>query len=247
MAETTGFQVLLVDDDAESRHVMREMLTEHGGFPVAGEASCKTEALAALEDRPVDVVFSDIQMAGGSGFELAEMIHRRWPDVLVVFLTGYADFAVDGYFYGPVDFLVKPVSRERLDHALVRLSERLGREEQRSGPDGRIGLPTEDGYRIIDVADIAYLEKLDRRIRILWRDGSSSYIAKTMQELEDILVSYDFFRCHKSYLAPLGDVLRIQKERVGRYYKLWLKGGVELPLSRQKYYELREILSERGI
>ena len=137
MSEAAPFQVLLVDDDGESRRIMREMLCAYSGFQIIGEASGKEAALALMEERPAQVVFSDIQMAGGSGFELAEQIHRRRPETLVVFLTGYADFAVDGYLYGPVDFLVKPVSRDRLDRAMARLSERLG-QERRDELDGQI-------------------------------------------------------------------------------------------------------------
>ncbi len=242
MTETTRFQVLLVDDDGESRRVMREMLSDFDDIAVAGEASCQEEALALLKKCRVSVVFSDIQMDGGSGFDLAAKIHRLYPDILVVFLTGFADFAVDGYLYGPVDFLVKPVSRERLERAVSRLRERLGREKRTE--DEKIGLRMDGGFRVIDVRTIAYVEKQDRRVRIIWKDGTSDYATKTMQELESILLSYDFFRCHKSYLAPLRDVVRMQKEPVGRYYRLYLKGDIELPLSRTKYYELQEILGE---
>ena len=243
MAEMTQFQVLLVDDDGESRRVMRELLSEYSDICVAGEASCREEAMAFLERHPVRVVFSDIQMEGGSGFDLAAGIHRRYPDMLVVFLTGFADFAVDGYLYGPVDFLVKPVSRERLERAVTRIRERLTRERAQED-EGRIGLRMDGGFRVISVRSIAYVEKEDRRVRIIWKDGTSDYTTKTMQELESVLLTYDFFRCHKSYLAPLRDIVRMRKEPVGRYYKLYLKGDIELPLSRSKYYELQDILGE---
>lgn len=243
----TEFQVLLVDDEAEVRRCVRELLASSPGFCVAGEAEGREAALRFLEDRRVDVMFSDIQMDGGTGFELAEAVHRRYPDLLVVFLTGYASFALDGYLYGPVDFLVKPVSRERLEQTLERVRERLSRA---SGPAQapRVGIATEGGYRIADPAEIAYLEKDERRVKILWKDGSRDHTGKSMQEMEEILLDYGFFRCHQSYLVPLGDIESIRKESFGRSYRVLLRGVPGgLPLSRQKYYELRDLLRERGV
>lgn len=245
MSRKDGFQVLLVDDDGDTRRSVRDMLADDPRFRVAGEAGSKAEALDLLRERPADVVFSDIQMEGGSGFELAEAVHREHPEILVVFLTGYANFALDGYLYGPVDFLVKPVRRERLDQTLARVRERL---LSRPGPAGsaRIGIPTDSGYRIVKAEEIAYLAKDGRRVKIVWKSGGADHVGKTMQELEEMLLDHDFFRCHQSYLIPLADVRGIRKERFGQVYNVLLPGA-ELPLSRKRYYDLRDILKELGI
>lgn len=246
MGGDTIFKVLLVDDEAKLRASIREMLSSEPGFQVVGEADGKAEALNTLREHSADVIFSDIQMEGGSGFELAEAVHRLHPDILVVFLTGYADFALEGYLYGPVDFLVKPVSRERLEQTLKRIRERLsGKAEPMQ--TSRIGISTDSGYRIVDAKEIAYLVKQERRVKIVWKDDTCDYVGKSMQEMEEILLDYEFFRCHQSCLAPLRDIRGIRKEPFGRSYKLLLQGGAELPLSRQKYYELRGILREWGI
>ena len=238
-------RILLVDDEAEMRASIRELLSSYRRFCVAGEAESREAALALLDQREVDVIFSDIQMAGGSGFALAETVHRIRPDILVVFLTGYADLALDGYRYGPVAFLVKPVSRQRLERTLERIEE--WRDRRAPPPEAvRVGIQTEGGYRIADPRRIAYLEKSQRRIKICWKGGSFDFTGRPMQELEEMLLDHDFFRCHQSYLVPLGDIQSIQKESFGRSYKLLLSGGTELPLSRKKYYELRDVLREKG-
>lgn len=242
---TNSFKILLVDDEAELRTSIREMLASDPAFQVIGEAESKTEALNILREHSADIVFSDIQMDGGSGFELAEAIHKRHPKTQVVFLTGYANFALDGYLYGPVDFLVKPVRQERLDQTLARIKERL-LGSLGWAMSAHIGIPTDSGYRIIKTEEIAYLAKDGRRVRIVWRDGASDYVGKTMQELEEILLDYGFFRCHQSYLIPLHDIQGIQKELFGQAYKVQLQ-ETELPLSRKKYYKLKEILQEMGI
>lgn len=245
MERNAVYGVLLVDDDRELCGSVRDMLAEEPQFSVLGEAGSKAEALDMLREHPADIVFTDIQMEGGSGFELAEAVHRLYPGILVVFLTGFANFALDGYLYGPVDFLVKPVRRERLEQTLERIRERLRGDPGRAEPV-RIGIPTDAGYRIVETSQIAYLMKEERKVKIVWRDGSCDYTGKTMQEMEEILMDYGFFRCHQSYLTPLADITGIQKELFGRTYKLQL-GTVELPLSRVKYYELKELLREMGI
>lgn len=247
MNKDVEIRVLLVDDEAEIRGAVREMLVCHSEFRVVGEADGQAAALALLEKCPVQVVFSDIQMAGGSGFALAEAVHRNYPEVLVVFLTGYANFALDGYTYGPVDFLLKPVSRERFEQTLERIKERLNWRGGRNEP-AHIGFQTDEGYRIMSVGEIAYLEKEERKVKIVGKDGSVTRTGRSMQELEEILLDYDFFRCHQSYLVPLGDIQEIRKERIGRAYRVRLHGcDTDLPLSRGKYYELMDMLQEKGL
>lgn len=240
-----AIRILLVDDEAQVRSAVREMLSGYKDLRIVGEAEDREAALELLDRVRADVIFSDIQMEGGSGFELAETVHRRRPDVLVVFLTGYADFALDGYSYGPVDFLLKPVSRERLEQTLSRVRERLAGRGARAA---RIGIQMDSRYRIVNVRDLACLEKCGRKVRLIWRDGSQDYTGRPMQELEEILLDYGFFRCHQSYIIPLGDVESIEKEHFGRSYRLRMHGGGrEFPLSRNKYYELRDLLAQEGV
>ncbi|MCI9337169.1 MAG: response regulator transcription factor [Lachnospiraceae bacterium] len=245
MEISADYQVLLVDDDAELCRSMGDMFAKEPQFCVIGKAGSKVEALDMLKEHPVDIVFTDIQMEGGSGFELAEAIHRLYPKIMVVFLTGYAKFALDGYLYGPVDFLVKPVRRERLERTLERIKERLRGDSGKAEPV-RIGIPTDAGYRIVETSQIAYLVKEERRVKIVWKDSSCDYTGKAMQELEEILLDYGFFRCHQSCLIPLSDICSIQKELFGRAYKIRLNTA-ELPLSRKKYYVLKELLGKMGI
>ena len=243
---STEIRILLVDDEPVIRREMRGLLSQTKGFRVAGESSGWEVTLRFLERETVEVIFSDIQMAGGSGFELAERVHRRYPKILVVFLTGYADFALDGYLYGPVDFLMKPVSEPRLRKTLERIRERLSSGDKKN-EDLRVGIQTEGGYQIYRIGEIAYLEKDDRKVRIVKKDGSFARTGETLQELEEILTDYGFWRCHQSYLVPLADIEEISQERFGYAYKLRLRGDApEIPLSRRKYYEMKELLAGRG-
>lgn len=236
-------RTLLVDDEPVIRQGIRELLTAYPDFTIIGEADGKSAALELLAQQDTDLILMDIQMPGGSGFELAEAVHAAYPDILFVFLTGHADFALDGYDYAPLDFLVKPVGRERFSMTVQRVLERL----QQRKKSARVGIQTEDGYRLFEVGKIAYLEKADRKVRIVGKDGSAVFSGEPIQELENIFAEYGFFRCHQSYLAPMGEIVKIQKDTFGRSFRLVLGSGAELPLSRRKYYDLRDALEEQGI
>ena len=243
---STQIRVMLVDDVPDARQQFREMLAAYPDILVAGQAGSREEALALLQTTPVDVLFSDIQMQGGSGFELAEAVHRMHPGTQIVFLTGYAEFALDGYIYGPIDFLVKPVTRERLERTLERVRESLSGVPRH--PSARLGFQTGNGYQIVNTQDIAYLERENRRVLLVRKDGSTESIGKSMQEVEELLSDYGFFRCHQSYLVPVADIERIEKDAFGRTYRIRLHdSGQAVPLSRKKYYALRDILREEGV
>lgn len=129
----------------------------------------------------------------GTGFALAQTIQRRWPGLPVIFLTGFVDFAVEGYEYQPLDFLVKPVRKERLERALTYAKKRL-----QQAPSGEItvGICTEDGFRMFRPGEVSYAEKAGRRVRICCRDSGSFDVMDSLGKLEEVLESHGFYRCH---------------------------------------------------
>lgn len=242
-----AIRTLLVDDEPVIHQSIREMLSAYSDFSVIGEADSKFTALEFLAKQDTDLVLMDIQMPGGNGFELAEQVHKLYPNIIFVFLTGHADFALDGYDYGPVDFLVKPVDPKRFAKAVERIRERM---EQRLDQQPKNHLSLRDGRggcKILAVEDVAYVERADRKVWVVCRDGDRVAVGQSIQELEDIFAPFGFFRCHQSYLVPQKDICAIRRTPFGQNYCLELIGGSELAISRKKYYELRDILKQQGI
>ena len=226
-------RVLLVDDEPAILTDLESRLAQYPNFCVVGTAGGCQEAVEMLERVEADLVFTDIQMADGTGFGLARMIQRRWPGLLVVFLTGFSDFAVEGYEYQPLDFLVKPVGTERLERALAYALKRL---QAPATEEITVGICTENGFRMFHPSEISYAEKVGRRVRVLCRDGGEFWVTDTLSKLEDLLEDYSFYRCHQSYLVSLGDVIGIQREQFGRSYCISLRSSdAEIPLSRRNY------------
>ncbi|MCD8106603.1 MAG: LytTR family DNA-binding domain-containing protein [Oscillospiraceae bacterium] len=237
-------RVILVDDEPYVLDTVAALLQEYPDFSVVGTAESRDEALEILETTAIDAAFLDIQMPNGSGFMLASDIHKKLPGVSIVFLTGHAGFALEGYDYAPVDFLVKPVKRERFAETLQRIRDHQSGSNRSSEPI-KVGISTDDGMFLIDVNDIVYLEKKNRKVAVIRKSGEPLMTSASMQEMENVLSEYGFYRCHQSCLIPLSMAESLSSEEVGRSYRLTLKGVSEpIPVSRRKMPELKRLLQE---
>src|SRR4051812_21945743 len=112
-------RALLIDDEPSARDDLRDMLAVHGGVTVAGEAGLITEARTQLARDDYDLVFLDVQLRGGTGFDLVPLVRAG---ASIVFVTGFERYAVRAFEVNALDYLVKPVATERLAATLRKLS-----------------------------------------------------------------------------------------------------------------------------
>ena len=118
-------RVLIVDDERLARLAMRRLLAGHPEVEIAGEAESLSEALAAIARTEPELVFLDIEFGGGEdGFDLLATL-KQPP--MVVFVTAYAEHAVEAFSVNAVDYLLKPVAPERLAESLIRAARHLAR------------------------------------------------------------------------------------------------------------------------
>jgi DNA-binding LytR/AlgR family response regulator len=245
MAVSSKLNVLLVDDEPIWRENLKESLGMFEYVNVVGQASNGTEAIGILNSNKVDLVFLDIEMNGISGFQLAKHIQSAYPDIMIIFLTGHVDFAIDGYEYKPVDFLMKPVNILRLEQALLRVRNM---KNTASKKDTRIGLHVDGGLEIVSVRDILYMEKSGRKVYIVCKNGSKYNSSDSMQKLQEIFEKHDFFRCHQSFLIPVDNIKSILLDDFKNSYNIQLANVKEsIPLSRDRYNDLKELLIKKGM
>ena len=234
--------VLLVDDARaaaeDSIAALKHFVTEDQIVYTASVEGAK----ALLSTEPVTLVFIDIEMPGESGFDLAGYLQEHHRGLPYVFLTGHADFALEGYDYEPLDFLTKPVDIPRMERTFERLEDRA--------PDfdgGKLAVRCGGDYIMVSPREIAYICKEKRKVWIQRKDGERYQVAASLDELERIFTDYGFFRCHQSFLIPLSDVKEIQASKFGQTYEVSLKTGHQVPVSRGKYARLKEELERTGI
>ena len=244
-------RVLVVDDEELARVRIRELLTDIPDAKVAGEAENGLQAVDMIRDLTPDVVIHDIQMPGMDGFEVVEAL----PDVpLVIFATAFDEYAIKAFEINSVDYLLKPISRERLGEAIERaralLEDAPELDARMAGLAGLIRsrevqrLPVAKGKRIVlvNMDEIVWIGVEDELV-FVHTHAEKYMVNSTMAELEGRLNPQVFFRTHRSSMVNLNHIKEIVPWFGGKY-KIVVddEAGSELVLSRARAKGLREIL-----
>ncbi len=246
-----SMRVLVVDDEELARARIKELLADIPDVEVAGEAENGLRAVELVGELGPDVVILDIQMPGMDGFEVVEALTRA---PLVIFATAFDEYAIKAFEVNSVDYLLKPISKERLGEAIERARSLLDDTPQLDDQMARLAglirsrevrrLPAVKGKKIvlIDLDDIVWIGVEDELVFV--HTASEKYMMNvTMAELESRLDPRVFFRSHRSSIVNLNHVKEIVPWFSGKY-KIVVDDETksELVLSRARARGLREIL-----
>lgn len=244
-------RAIIVDDEELARRVVRELLQTHPEIHVVAECENGFEAVKAVAEHKPDLLFLDVQMPKLTGFDVLELIGT---ETAVIFVTAYDEFAMKAFEVHAVDYLLKPVGRERLEAALERAKARLGEKRPTATelsaaarPPGQCveRIVVKDGTKVtlIPVAKLDYAEAQDDYVALA-TEGKKHLKQQTIASLEASLDAKRFVRIHRSYLVNLERVARI--EPYGKDSRLAiLNTGARLPVSRTGYERLKELLDEK--
>lgn len=257
MAEERKLRVLVVDDEAPARALLREYLGAHPDVEVAGECANGFEAVKAIGEAQPDLVFLDVQMPKLDGFEVLELLD---DPPAVVFATAYDEFALKAFEVHAVDYLLKPYGRERLAEALARVRERLAaaapggapaapapsaaKLAAAARPPGRHveRLLVRDGAKVhvIPVEKLDYLEAQDDYVAI-HAEGKEWLKHESLADLAEGLDPARFVRTHRSYVVHVERIERLELYAKDSRVAI-LRDGRQLPVSRAGYARLRELM-----
>lgn len=246
----------LVDDEPLALERLAEVLEETGRVEVVGSTTDPEAALAALGTLEVDVAFLDIRMPGMTGLELA----RRLPaDQLVAFTTGYDQYAVEAFEVNAIDYVLKPVERERLERTLDRLERRRDDPSRgelrgvmerlasylargRPAPAERISVRAADGAEVIDLAGISHFVADGKQTRAITARGVH-LVDQMVGDLERKLDAAKFVRIHRGALVNLAWIDEVRPWFGGRL-RVRLKDPkrTELVVARDRVRAVRERL-----
>lgn len=239
---------LIVDDEAPARAELRYLLERLGGVEVVGEAASVREALALASRLDYDVVFLDINMPELSGMDAAREI-STWPKrPAVVFVTAHDDHAIQAFSVDAVDYLLKPVSEERLARCVQRLAAlRGGDGARRTGPDlAKVAVTQRGETLLLDLDDVLFAEA-DGDYCWVHARGERLLSSQSMRELEDALPATIFFRIHRSYLVNLRKVAALETIAPGRSgVRLADDPGTVLEVARRQTRALKQHLGLRA-
>lgn len=251
----TTVRVMVVDDEPLAREGLVELLETHPGIAVAGSFGDGVSALAAIEAERPDALFVDVQMPGMTGFELVESLEVD-PFPAVVFATAYDEYAIRAFEVNAVDYLLKPVARERLAQTVERVrAHARGRGDadykaklasllERVAPAraegvGRLIVREVGQIIVVPTRDVDWIEGADYYAK-LHVGGKVHMLRETLASLEQRLGAGRFLRIHKSAIVNLTRVRVVESHVRGEGIAV-LADGTRLKVTRAR----RELLERR--
>lgn len=233
-------KAIIIDDDYISRMVLSEILRKTiADVELLGEAGSVGEGVSLIERVNPDLVFLDISMPDGTGFDLLDKIKKI--DFKIIFITAYSEYAIKAFKYSAFDYIVKPINIEELTKAVSRIPKipkvdnkvavhALKTNLLSNGESGSktIALPDQNGFAIINVDKIVRCEGLRNYTRIIFKEEEEKVVSRTLLEFENLLTPLGFIRIHRSHLVNLANVVRYIKAQGGL---VELKTGEQLKVS----------------
>jgi two-component system, LytTR family, response regulator len=251
---------LIVDDEQPARDELAYLLRNFPDVEIVGQGKNGVEAVSLVRDLRPTLVFLDVQMPGLDGFGvIKKLLDRNARMPYFVFVTAYDHYAVRAFEVNAVDYLLKPIERNRLDKALQRVRGMLEASEAAFQKLDRLvhmieyrtavqssKLVVKSGNRmvLVDSSDIIYATIEDGVIRIVTRDLDGQSNFRTVEELQNNLDPNIFWRVHRSYLVNINRIKEVVPWFKSSYQlKMQDRQETEIPVSRAQTRKLRELLN----
>ncbi|MEM1405951.1 MAG: LytTR family DNA-binding domain-containing protein [Bacteroidota bacterium] len=235
-------KALVVDDSRLARNELKRLLKEFDKVEIAGEAANAMEAKEKIENDKPDLVFLDIQMPGKNGFELLEELEYI-PEV--IFTTAYDEYAIKAFEYNALDYLQKPVQKDRLAGAISKVAEQRERREvaleDRMTEHDQVFVKDGEKCWFVTLSKVRLFE-VDGNYTKLYFDEEKPMIPRTLNYLESRLDPKTFFRANRQQVINLKWVERIEPWFSGSI-KIYMKGGHEVDVSRRQTQRFKDLMS----
>lgn len=252
--EMSIIKTIIVEDERPARDLLKTYLEEFSDIELIGEFDNGFDGLKAINELKPEAVFLDVQMPKLTGFELLEVIEHQ-PEV--IFTTAYDQYAIYAFERNAVDYLLKPFSKTRFREAISKLTARI--ESRQGGVKvessiekikqhlaesnevlHRVVIKKAGKIHVISTADINFLEAQDDYVMIYTDEGK--YLKQqTMKYFDQRLDSQQFVRVHRSYIANITRIERIEPYEKSNFIII-LKDGNKVPVSRSGMQVLKENL-----
>lgn len=213
---------VIVEDSELARLELKNLLDTHYEIKVTAEAEDVDSAVAFISDKSPDLVFMDIDLPGGNAFDILSRLTLVPP---IIFTTAFDKFALDAFEFNTVDYLLKPIKKDRLDKALKKYhsvhNENSNKSKEVLSNEGQFFVKDGEKCWLIKVRDVRYIEAIGNYSRIHFAEHSPMHYS-SIQKIEQRLDPKSFFRINRQELVNLNYVASIEP---------WITGGLRLTLS----------------
>ena len=243
-------RVVIIDDEAAYREMIANLL--NSDFPqvsVLATAASVEEGVAAIEQHHPDILFLDIEIVGGNGFDVLKGVSTR--NFRVIFITAFNEFAIQAIRFSAFDYLLKPVNEFDFKAAVSRALEDLKRQASELELENlfsswyqkehkRIVLRTQQDIHVVEVSEIIRCEADNAYTTFYLRGGETVVISRGIGEYAEMLIPFGFVVPHQSHLVNLNFVKKLDK-RDGGF--LLLKDKTQVPVSVRRRQALIDLLN----
>lgn len=216
-------KAIIVEDERASREILKNYLKKYcPNVDVLGEAENIEEGLVLIRNNDLDLVFLDVEMPYGNAFDLLEKVGDI--NFETVFVTAYNQYAIEALNAHASYYLLKPISIDELIKAVdyvIQIKEKENELENKvltafsSENQGKITIPVQDGFEVLEASSILYCQADDNYTQIFLKTGGKKLVSKTLKYFQDALTDFGFARVHKSYLVNINEVTGYRKGKGG--------------------------------
>jgi len=247
-------KTILVDDERPALDELEYLLKDYEDISIVGKFREPRKALEYVLMHDVDVCFLDISMPEMDGFILAEAIIKLRKPPKIIFATAFDEYAIKAFEYYAVDYLLKPIEEQRMAKTMKRLKEvvdkslqplddidELLKKRYMDQKATRIPFWKNDRIHLLNPKDIDYIETKDKETHIYTKKGE--FISTdSLGHYEDILSSYGFYRCHRSYMISIEKIKEVIPWFNNTFAVKLADYESEIPVSRRNVKEFKEFL-----
>jgi len=244
-------KAIIIDDIEQARITLKKDLETYASdVQMIGEANGVIEGAKLLKNLQPDILFLDIQMQDGSGFDLLDIL--KDISFKIIFITASDAHAIKAFRYAAIDYLMKPVDPDELTAALDKFrAQKLNENDKykllndslknHQKPNDRLALHTQDKIHIVNINDILRCESSVNYTEFHFGGGKNLLVTKTLKDFEDLLADQGFYRVHQSHLLNTKYIKEFVKTDGGY---LRMNDGFNVPVSVRKKAEVIKMLEE---
>lgn len=227
---------VVVDDSTIQRITLAKLVNEHPDLNLVGDFSNASETRNCILNKPVDLLFLDIEMPVQSGFDLLDGLKTR-PHI--IFVSAKSDYALKAFDYAAIDYLHKPLTKERFNRAVQKALDLYQLKKEGPEDDGEFIFVKSNLKNLkVFISKINWIEAFGDYVKIITEE-ENHLVLSTMKSFENELPKERFLRVHKSFIININKVQRFNS-------KFAEIGNTKIPLSRNKKEELAKALNKPG-